>query len=907
MNDLKSIPTHGQYHIGKMLSVYSDLDITDSLENEETCPHCHGHCYISGGESSDIPQYETMDVTTSTEQYTYCGCGQQPDKIKGLDQCQHCKLRCSGEFCCFCDSSNCPTDSMHEPRHKHCIHKCRYYNNNADLCRICQEPYCHDNGEHVTEYHGMNAEFYRCDKCRYSDDDAHCIHKCTYYKDNANLCAAWCKDSANIWWECRLCPNSKDNHCCHECPHWPEHAENICEKCESEPKASWDCPRCEQHMYHCSHHCHAWLEYDLCPHCCGQHVETKPHILRKMRDCVCCASSALGEPTHVESQCEKNSRGQGCSNCHIQAEDEEIILGCCHPGSVNKLNVNDRNDHVNDMSECDICPSYKNRKHCLHKCPVVKNKFDNLTLIFLCFGLILYIVDVGSDIKLAVAYWRQNDIIWATCTILIVVIPGITMTVFSIFIWRRRERMQFGTQEKRPYMCINVICAILLVTPFSWMIQLIVKWYYWNFKKHIYTRKGHVHMKGIVVEFDKLREALSRVQQIEGLMECAPQMLLQLYIIFTTGYSGMGQFSITTSWLSISWTMVVIYVSMHPEVHIGIPRKLLMLSWQMLCIGPRVLALALFASVYEWWFAAVCGVHCLCIYAYHFSHYFKRRTGMEAKLKTALSLTRYPDGNAGTYPGDVEVDIESSLFVALTCIFSFNPNMSFFTMKDRNKHEKNKQNDTRWHYTAYHIFVYIQNAVCISMWFYHDNTQTFQSSEYGLWNSTLSDNQSNTTYTTLATSKASAIIPWYKVAALIMVLVGPILGIMFSVLYYTMCHHRKDSHLYNSHKDGETQLSESEKLVSDTKAHIDSPGQIGTCQKRTRFGCYICGQMPGTLKSEDMCDRCQGTKQFCSHSHCMLSMCRKSQRHQHCTHRCRFYVSNANTCKRCESKQNRIN
>jgi len=60
--------------------------------------------------------------------------------------------------------------------------------------------------------------------------------------------------------------------------------------------------------------------------------------------------------------------------------------------------------------------------------------YSNYEVFMTVFSILSYIFDVGSDIYLAFVYHSDGDIWWFTLTVIFIIVPSLTITVFS-FVW----------------------------------------------------------------------------------------------------------------------------------------------------------------------------------------------------------------------------------------------------------------------------------------------------------------------------------------------------------------------------------------------------------------------------------------------------------------------------------------
>lgn len=95
-----------------------------------------------------------------------------------------------------------------------------------------------------------------------------------------------------------------------------------------------------------------------------------------------------------------------------------------------------------DVSFTDGKETLEHRKtettSCRLELPVC-DAYSNYEVVLTVMSILSYIFDVGSDIYVAVVYYRDGDIWWFALTVIFVVVPSLTITVFS-FMWYIQDR-----------------------------------------------------------------------------------------------------------------------------------------------------------------------------------------------------------------------------------------------------------------------------------------------------------------------------------------------------------------------------------------------------------------------------------------------------------------------------------
>jgi len=94
-------------------------------------------------------------------------------------------------------------------------------------------------------------------------------------------------------------------------------------------------------------------------------------------------------------------------------------------------------------------------------------------LIVLVFGIILYVVDVGSDIMAAVHHFQQGHPVWGSLTIIFVILPALSWAAVSWTWWYtydfydkprdNSEKLQTAKRMRR----MRMVLAVLLLDPIT--------------------------------------------------------------------------------------------------------------------------------------------------------------------------------------------------------------------------------------------------------------------------------------------------------------------------------------------------------------------------------------------------------------------------------------------------------
>ena len=370
---------------------------------------------------------------------------------------------------------------------------------------------------------------------------------------------------------------------------------------------------------------------------------------------------------------------------------------------------------------CDVCrrdiEDGVSDFHAIGKCPVVENKISWVYFGFVVFGVVLYIVDIGTDLWLAVNYFRNGDIAWGSITLAIFIISALLSAVLN-FVLSDLGSAFDSDSDSSLYSDHTILCSFWrpFIPP---SVHLL---------KGLWTQK---RQKPFTEDEDTVIEALGNLDKFnilhhsgEAFLEAAPQLLLQLYIVFSTKWTGISfsfclqLASIGTSLLSLSWAMTRVYEGLHLSELIeteklkicgrelcfdakSLSKKVSICFWQLFTIAPRVLVLSLFASVYLWQFLLLVTFHIACLFGYH-----------------AWILDLYIDCH---FCFETTGEVVIIFVAAITNLFSFDPKLLQNIFRDFQRMRPKAICCIKWThvlaYSSYYLLVYLENVIMISLWY----------------------------------------------------------------------------------------------------------------------------------------------------------------------------------------------
>ncbi|XP_038133836.1 XK-related protein 8-like [Cyprinodon tularosa] len=218
---------------------------------------------------------------------------------------------------------------------------------------------------------------------------------------------------------------------------------------------------------------------------------------------------------------------------------------------------------------------------------------------FSVVGVCTFLLDWCSDLWLAREFYCRGELLWFGVLLSLMLLSSVVVQMFSWF-WFRYDRELPGFIQQaagegrilcadrgRLFCLLHVLQLGFLCRHFSAIRQGFRVWW----------RKEEGSEYAVYLTHD-----LSMLRLIETFCESAPQLILMIYVMLSTNQARTVQFvSVAASTMSIAW-MVVDY---HRSLRSFLPDKakqrwgpsLIYFLWNLLLIGPRVGALALFSSV----------------------------------------------------------------------------------------------------------------------------------------------------------------------------------------------------------------------------------------------------------------------------------------------------------------------
>ncbi|XP_034428453.1 XK-related protein 9 isoform X1 [Hippoglossus hippoglossus] len=188
------------------------------------------------------------------------------------------------------------------------------------------------------------------------------------------------------------------------------------------------------------------------------------------------------------------------------------------------------------------------------------SQYTRLRWLLTIVGLVLYVVDIGTDVGLALRHFGEKQYVWAGLTLLFVLAGLLVSQIFS-FAWYRDDMKDGLTNPDGRGTVAGMSTGELVVLHIFGM--GVVSRYYHLLKKGFKV----VRMTPMCSTVEERREEhhslfcvaadLSMLKLFEAFLESAPQLLLQLYILLDHCKGSVMQYlSMVFSFFNIAWALV---------------------------------------------------------------------------------------------------------------------------------------------------------------------------------------------------------------------------------------------------------------------------------------------------------------------------------------------------------------
>ncbi|XP_054772465.2 XK-related protein 6-like [Lytechinus pictus] len=386
-------------------------------------------------------------------------------------------------------------------------------------------------------------------------------------------------------------------------------------------------------------------------------------------------NDSSGNPISIELRCDINQE---------QVQTEESIR---FQGENQKESQKNQEDHVavGIANESQLSPPVESESNI--------GRFSNVDATFVLIGISLYIADLVTDILVGVQYLRQGDVLWSVMTFVFVFVPSLVLQCLS-FRW-----FILDLDDDTKYKSNSSLRK--LWAWFKWLLTHVlqlgaIKRYWSVFKFGIRSRLDAKYYRRMISE----RHDVTMLRLLESFMESAPQLVLQVYIMVEEQeLYWLTATSAIVSLLSLCFSLGIYQKALRDNLEYSDPQAnkgklsyghvVLLIFWRLFTITSRVLAMALFGSIYEWWVFVLAAAHWAVMTAW-----------------LVWQDTSFHESKCDEIPFDAIIGI-----VHIFC---------FFNMKG---------GPTRYRAIIFYVIVFIENTVMFGFWYAETDSQE---ERYGL-------------------------------------------------------------------------------------------------------------------------------------------------------------------------------
>ncbi|KAM4806117.1 XK-related protein 8 [Urocitellus parryii] len=213
-------------------------------------------------------------------------------------------------------------------------------------------------------------------------------------------------------------------------------------------------------------------------------------------------------------------------------------------------------------------------------------------LILGVLGTAAFLLDLGADLWAAGQYALSGRYLWAALVLALLVLASVALQLFS-WVWLRADPV--GLHESQPPgRCL----ALLHFLQLGYLYRCLQ-----GLQQGLLVWQQEEPSEFDLAYADFLSLDISMLRLFETFLETTPQLTLGLAIVLQSGRAEYYQWlSICTSFLGISWALL----DYHQALRTCLPSKPLLslgssviyFLWNLLLLGPRVLAVALFSALF---------------------------------------------------------------------------------------------------------------------------------------------------------------------------------------------------------------------------------------------------------------------------------------------------------------------
>ncbi|XP_042366608.1 XK-related protein 9 [Plectropomus leopardus] len=185
-----------------------------------------------------------------------------------------------------------------------------------------------------------------------------------------------------------------------------------------------------------------------------------------------------------------------------------------------------------------------------------ENQYTKLRWLLTVLGLLLYVVDIWTDVGLALRYFQGKQFVWTGLT-LVFVLAGLLVTQIFSYAWYRDDMNDEGKPTisgmSKGGLAVLHLFGMGVFTRYYHLLKKGFKVVWIPTNSYAMEEKIDVHHNLFCLATD-----LSMLKLFEAFLESVPQLLLQLYIVLglNESCSVLQYLSMAFSFFNIAWALV---------------------------------------------------------------------------------------------------------------------------------------------------------------------------------------------------------------------------------------------------------------------------------------------------------------------------------------------------------------
>ena len=231
------------------------------------------------------------------------------------------------------------------------------------------------------------------------------------------------------------------------------------------------------------------------------------------------------------------------------------------------------------------------------------------SLLVLCTSFILYIMDIISDIYVAVQHYRNGEFWWCAFTLAFVIVPHVIINTYAAYI--NINFLWLGPRKS----FLMWICQISILASFK---QEFTRWRREHWKKSRDARDEQ-HSADVTLTMHHTFLCLA-----EAFAESAPQCCLQIYIMMRQWhFPWYTVISTVLSLFSLAWSITSLETSrktcewVEKKKYQSFPKRSLVvfLASHLCLLISRLTAIVMFAYVFRYYVFIIIGIHWFLVFS----------------------------------------------------------------------------------------------------------------------------------------------------------------------------------------------------------------------------------------------------------------------------------------------------